>query len=141
MHLTPERPARLRAAVFAVAVLTAVLAACSVGGTSDSPDGSGDALVTYVRVWEDGFTEEQSVAPDGRVLMKHGDTLERFTLPSEDVEAIRVALEGDIPTGTADDRPQRTLILADGTVIEAPRPEPGTITELMDQLMDRHSLE
>ena len=140
MPPTPERTTRLRVVAAMVGILVSVLVvACSAGEGGDAVDTDG-ALVRYVRVWDDGFTEEQTIEPDGRVLMQHGDTLERLTLEPDELDSIREALEREIPTGTPDDRPQRTLILADGTVIDAPRPEPGTITQLMDQLMDSHSL-
>jgi hypothetical protein len=72
--------------------------------------------------------------------MKHGDVLERLTLTAEDLATVEAALEEPIPTGSPDDSPRRTMELADGTVIEAPRPEPGTATELLENLMNTHSL-
>lgn len=110
------------------------------GGATVSED-EGGWFVRYDRVWPDGLAEHQTIWPDGRVLMRHGQTLERLTLDGEDVERIEGALEGEIPVGSPDDSPVRTLTLGDGTVIEAPRPDPGSATELLERLLDRHSLE
>jgi hypothetical protein len=141
MPLPPGQANWQRVVLASVAALLSVLIVACTSGESADPFGSfGETLVRYVRVWPDGLTEEQAIASDGRVLMKHGDRLERLTLAAEDVDRLREALEATIPIGSADDQPQRTLILADGTVIDAPRPAPGTITELMDRLMDTHRL-
>jgi hypothetical protein len=117
-----------------VAALCVVAIAGCGGGSNDTP------IARYERVWPDGLTEKLSVWTDGRVQMEHGDVLERLTLTSSDLDRIRTALASPIPTGTPDDSPRRTLTLADGTVVTAPRPEPGTVTELLDRLMSTHSL-
>jgi hypothetical protein len=72
--------------------------------------------------------------------MRHGDVLERLSIRPTDVARIQEALQGPIPTGSPDDSPQRTLTLADGTVIAAPRPDAGTLTQLLAELLDTHAL-
>jgi len=115
--------------------------ACSPGtGSTEGSDAVDDALVTYERLWPDGYTEREVIGNDGRVSMWHGESLERLTLSPEDMGRISDALDGDIPIGSPEDSPERTLTLADGAVIKYPRPESGSITELMDRLMDTHSL-
>lgn len=112
--------------------------------TNDATSGwtgpSEDALVTYQRMWPDGYEERQTVDADGSVRMLHGDRFERLALPSEDVDRIITALQDDILIGDPGDSPERTLTLADGTIIEHPQPVAGSIVELMDRLMDTHSL-
>lgn len=124
------------APVLLVAALLMSVSACSPGGSaSDAP------LVVYTRVWPDGLIEETTVHADGRVLMKHGDRLERFTLEAADVELLRTALAGDIPVGPSDDGPERTLTMGDGRLIDSPRPGPGNAAELLDRLTETHRLE
>ena len=123
----------------ASAVALLVLAGCAAN--SGGGGGAGGAkLLHYARVWPDGNTEQQTIYTDGRIEMKHGEVLERLTIPSSDLARIQDALAQPIPTGSPDDSPKRTLELADGTVIEAPKPVPGSVTELLEQLLNTHSL-
>jgi hypothetical protein len=124
---------RIVAAIGSVVVLLLV-AACSSGG------GSSGQLLAYQRVWPDGMTERTIVFEDGRVQMEHGDVLERLTLTAADLDRLREALARPIPTGSPSDSPKRTLTLGDGRVIEAPRPDPDTITALLDNLTSTHRL-
>ena len=72
--------------------------------------------------------------------MKHGEFLERLTLSAADLAKVQAALKEPIPTGSPDDSPRRTLEMANGVVIEAPKPDPGTVTELLERLLDTHSI-
>lgn len=114
--------------------LGTVLLACG----PDAPEG--DPLVSYERAWSDGLIESQSIWADGRIEMTHGGNPERFELAADDLERIEAALDRPIPTGSPDDSPKRTLTLEDGTVIEAPRPEADSVTELLERLLDSHVL-
>ena len=130
-----SRPAALRALLAGILLLT-LLAACS-GGTGGT---TAAKLLHYQRVWPDGTVEQQTIYADGRIEMKHGETLERITIPATAVATIQDALKQPIPTGLPTDSPKRTLTLADGTQIDAPRPDPGTVTELLERLLDTHSI-
>jgi hypothetical protein len=122
-------------------IAVALLAAMVVAGCSAAVSGpDGNELLTYQRVWPDR-TETSTVWPDGRVVMKHGEFLERLTLSAADVQRLRDGLAGDIPVGTAADSPQRLITLPDGSSVEFPRPAAGSITELLDRLMDKHRLD
>jgi len=114
-----------------------ILVAC--GGGSGGGD-AGAKLLHYQRVWPDGRIEQQTIYGDGRIEMKHGEVLERLTISPENLARIRTALEAAIPVGSPDDSPTRTLTLADDSVIQAPRPDPGTVTELLEQLLDTHTV-
>jgi len=120
---------------FVLLAIAAVALACS-----PNTSGLGPVLVRYERVWPDGRVEEQTIDTAGKVLMKHGDVLERLTLGADDLAVIEAALAEPIPTGSPDDSPDRTIELADGTVIDAPRPDEGTVTQLLENLMDTHRL-
>lgn len=122
-------------ALAAILALVLVVAACDGGGGDDA------AFVTYERVWPDGFTETTEIFDDGRVAMVHGETLERLTISSADVDAIRAALEEPIEQDAADASPVRTITLADGTVIERPRPDPRGPVELLDRLTSTHTID
>jgi hypothetical protein len=134
----PSVAAWARATLVAVALVTlvGVLVACGSTAGEDEPGW----LVRYERVWPDGYTERETVWPDGRVLMRHGEHLERLRLEDADVERLRVALEGDLPAGSPDDSPRRTVTL-EGREPQPSRPEPGSATELLERLLDRHTLE
>jgi hypothetical protein len=123
-----------------VAGLLGLLAVLLLAACSSTAGGGGSRLLHYQRVWPNGNVEQQTIYRDGKAEMKHGDVLERLTLDSADVKRLEDALAGPIPTGSPDDSPVRTLTLADGTVIAAPRPDPGTVTELLERLLDTHSL-
>ena len=128
------RAATVRAFLTGLALLV-LLAGCSgTGGTTAAK------LLHYQRVWPDGTIEQQTIYADGRIEMKHGETLERITISSSDVARIQDALTQPIPTGAPTDSPKRTLTLPDGTQIDAPRPDPGTVTELLERLLDTHSI-
>jgi hypothetical protein len=118
-------------------LLASVLLACAGGAGGDETGW----LVRYERAWPDGMSERQEIWPDGRLLMWHGEHLERLTIDDDDVLRLQSALEADIPVGTADDEPRRVLTLEDGSVIEFVRPEPGSAAELLERLLDRHTLD
>ena len=119
-----------------------LLVACGSSGTPQASGGTTTAgkLLDYQRVWPDGRIESQSIFTDGKIVMKHGESLERLVIEPADVARIQDALKQPIPTGSPDDSPKRTLTLPDGTVIQAPRPEPGSVTDLLEQLLDTHVL-
>ena len=125
-----------RALVLALLGLALLVGCASIGpGGGDRP-----TLVRYERIFPGRAVEQQTIFTDGSVEMLHGEVRERLTLSAADLERIQSALRSEIPVGSPDDSPKRTLTLGDGTVIVAPRPEPGTVTELLERLLDRHSL-
>lgn len=136
---TAARASRTHLVVGLVLLLALlVLAGCSASGGGGGAGGA--KLLHYARVWPDGNTEQQTIYSDGRIEMKHGEVLERLTLAPADLARIQDGLTEPIPTGSPDDSPKRTLELADGTVIEAPKPVPGSVTELLENLLNTHTL-
>jgi len=133
------RASRLLALLLA---LTGLLAACGGGGSPAPTDSPGTGLVVeYVRTWPDGLREELTIDPDGRMLMKHGEHLERLVLEPADLERIQAALAAGVAAGDPDASPERVVTLADGTVVTDADPAPGSAVELLDRLMDTHSVE
>ncbi len=116
-----------------VVVLVLLLAACGGGGSSAT-------VVTYQRDWPDGYHEELTVTEDGKVTMRHGETLERMTLTADQVRQLRDALATGLPMGDQGDTLVRTVILANGTTHSPVRIEPGSSVELLETLMTTHSL-
>jgi hypothetical protein len=127
-----HRAIRSLAGLLVVLLLALVSVACGGGQAS--------TLVTYQRAWPDGFNEELALADDGKVTMHHGETLERMTIDSADVQRIRDALAAGIPDGESADGLVRSLILGNGTTHTPVQVVPGTVTELLEELMTTHSL-
>jgi hypothetical protein len=113
--------------------------ASSLAAGCGNPTPTGEVLVSYQRAWPDGYVERQTIWADGRIEMHHGERVERFSIRQVDLERVTSALEEAIPTGSPVDSPVRVLTLPDGTIVMAPRPEPGTVTELLDRLIETHS--
>ncbi len=86
------------------------------------------------------MVEQLDIHSDGRVEMRHGEVLERLTLSATDLARIKDALAKPIPTGAPEDSLARSLELADGTVVTAPSPDAGTVTALLEQLLNGHML-
>lgn len=122
-------------------VLAGLLAACG-GGGAPAPTGSAATgpVVGYVRTWPDGLREELTIDPDGRMLMKHGEHLERLVLEPAQLERVEAALAAGVVAGDPEASPERVVTLADGTVVTDADPAPGSAVELLDQLIDTHSL-
>lgn len=125
------RPGR-RAALLALGVVAvAVIVGCGGGAAPN--------LVTYQRDWPDGFHEEMTVAEDGKVLMRHGASLERVALTSDQVRILRDAIDKGLPRGDQGDSLVRTVILANGTIQTPVRPEAGSSVDMLETLMSTHS--
>jgi hypothetical protein len=136
-------PTRGRATAVSRALLLGallVLLALIVGACGGTGGSGGSKLLHYQRVWPDGTVEQETIYTDGRIEMKHGDTLERITISADDVKRIQDAVAKPIPTGSAADSPVRTLTLADGKEIQYPTPDAGTVTELLESLLQTHKL-
>ena len=117
-----------------VGALLIVLVVVGCGGSQAS------TLVTYQRDWPDGFHEELSVLDDGKVTMRHGDTLERLTLSADQVRTLGDALAAGLPMGDQGDSLVRTVILGNGTSHSPLKVEPGSSVEMLEILMTTHSL-
>lgn len=129
--MIPVPVVRLVGALCAV-LLASVVVAC--GGDQAS------TVVTYQRDWPDGFHEEATVLDDGKVTMRHGETLERLTLTADQVRMLRDALATGLPMGDQGDSVVRTVILGDGSVHSPVTVEPGSSVEVLEVLMTTHSL-
>ena len=137
VHAT-ARPGRRVPAPVRILILVSLLVIVAACGGAHA---SGNEIASYQRTWPDGLTESITVWSNGYVEMHHAQYLERISISSEDVERLEDTLTRPIPTGSPTDAPKRTLTLADGTVIARPRPDPETLTELLDRLLSTHSLD
>lgn len=125
---------RTSAALSAIVVLLLILSTSACGG------GQAATLVTYQRAWPDGFHEELTVLDDGKVTMRHGDSLERLTITADQVRMLRDALAGGLAMGDQGDTLVRTVILGNGTTHSPVRVEPGSAVEMLEVLMTTHAL-
>jgi hypothetical protein len=80
-----------------------------------------------------------TVAEDGKVLMRHGASLERVALTRDQVRILRDAIDKGLPRGDQGDSLVRTVILANGTIQTPVRPEAGTSVDMLETLMSTHS--
>jgi hypothetical protein len=124
-----------------------LLAGCGGSGGGAAPASAdpasaapGGELVRYERVWADGLTERTLIGQDGKVVMMHGEHLERLVLTAEDLDRIRAAIASTATSGDPGGSPDRTITYADGRVVPHALPEPGSLAELLDRLTDTHSL-
>ena len=124
--------ARHMTSALAAVVLVVVVVACGGGQAS--------TLVTYQRDWPDGFQEELTVLDDGKVTMRHGETLERLTLTADQVRMLHDSLATGLPMGDQGDSLVRTVIRADGSVHSPVMVERGSPVEMLEILMTTHSL-
>jgi hypothetical protein len=123
---------RVLTGVAALIVLAAVVVGCGGGPAA--------TLVSYQRDWPDGYHEELTILADGKVTMRHGETLERLTLTTDQVAMLRDALAVGLPMGDQGDTLVRTVVLANGTSHSPVRVETGSSVELLEILMTTHSL-
>ena len=86
-----------------------------------------------------GFHEELTVLDDGKVTMRHGDTLERLTLTADQVGMLRDSLAAGLPMGDQGDAVVRTVILGNGTSHSPVKVEPGSSVEMLED-PDDHPL-
>lgn len=127
-------PALARRALLGLLAVVLLLTLAGCGG-SQAP-----TLVTYQREWPDGFHEELTLQGDGKLTMRHGDTLERLTLTADQVQQVRDALGAGLAMGDQGDSLVRTVILPDGSVHTPVRPEAGSVVEMLEVLLTTHTL-
>lgn len=126
------RRGRTIAILLLALLVTLLVAACGSGPAA--------TLVTYQRDWPDGYHEELTVTDDGRVTMRHGQSLERLTLATDQLGALRDALGTGLPAGDQGDSLVRTVVLGNGTTHSPVRVEAGSVIEMLEILMTTHTL-
>jgi hypothetical protein len=122
-----------------VLLLTLVTAA-SLVACSSAAEPSGTPAYTITRSWSNGMEEKAVVYSDGRSVMNHGAFTERVTLPADQMAELAAAAALEIPAGTNSDDPIIGVIIGSGTPIRPAGLTKDALPELLNRLLDSHTL-
>jgi hypothetical protein len=123
----------------AVLLLTIVAATSLVACSSDA-EPSGTPAYTVTRSWSNGMEETASVYADGRVIMDHGDHTERVTIPADQMAELAAAAALEIPAGANSDDPIIGVTIGSGTPVRPAGLTKDALPELLNRLLDSHTL-
>jgi len=121
-------------------VLLSLVAAISLVACGSAAEPTGTPAYTVTRSWSNGMEEKASVFADGRVIMEHGDHTERVTLPADQMAELAAAAALEIPAGTNSDDPIIGVIIGNGTPIRPAGLTKDALPELLNRLLDSHTL-
>ena len=122
-----------------VLLLTLVTAA-SLVACSSAAEPSGTPAYTITRSWSNGYEEKGLIYPDGRIVMTHGAYTERVTLPADQMAELAAAAALEIPAGTNSDDPIIGVTIGSGTPIRPAGLTKDALPELLNRLLDSHTL-
>jgi hypothetical protein len=122
-----------------VLLLTLVTAA-SLVACSSTAEPSGTPAYTVTRSWSNGMEEQGLIYPDGRIVMTHGAYTERVTLPADQMAELAAAAALEIPAGTNSDDPIIGVTIGDGPVVRPAGLQQDSLPELLNRLLDSHTL-
>jgi len=122
-----------------VLLLTLVTAA-SLVACSSATEPSGTPAYTITRSWSNGMEEQGLIYPDGRIVMTHGEYTERVTLPADQMVELAAAAALEIPVGTNSDDPIIGVTIGDGPVVRPAGLQQDSLPELLNRLLDSHTL-
>jgi hypothetical protein len=111
-----------------------------IGGCTSAPEPSASLLYTATRSWSNGIEESVEVYADGRTIMTHGDYEERFTLPTDQMAELAAATTPALPGSNSDD-PILGVTVSGSTEVRPAALTPGSIAELLNKLLDSHTLD
>ena len=123
----------------AVLLLTLV-ATISLAACSSAAEPSGTPAYTVTRSWSNGMEEQGLIYPDGRIVMTHGEHTERVTLPADQMAELAAAAALEIPVGTKSDDPIIGVTIGSGTPIRPAGLTKDALPELLNRLLDSHTL-
>jgi len=121
-------------------LLLSLVAATSLAACGSAAEPTGTPAYTVTRSWSNGMEEKASVFADGRVIMEHGDHTERVTLPADQMAELAAAAALEIPAGTNSDDPIIGVIIGNGTPIRPAGLTKDALPELLNRLLDSHTL-
>lgn len=116
-------------------LLAASLAAC--GGAAEP---TGTPAYSVTRSWSNGMEEQALIYADGRTIMTHGDFRERVTLPADQMATLAAAAAREIPVGTDRDDPVVGVSIGAGATIRPAGLIQNSLPELLNRLLDSHTL-
>ena len=123
-------------ALLGVLLLAALLAAC--GGSSAEPTGT--PLYTVTRSWSNGIEETAQIYADGRIVMHHGEHVERVTIPADQIAELATAASAGVAQGSNSDSPILGVTIGDGAAVRPAANVPGSLAALLNLLLDSHTL-
>jgi hypothetical protein len=83
--------------------------------------------------------ERVDVYADGRTIMTHGDYEERIALPGDQMAELAAATTPALPGSNSDD-PILGVTVSGSTEVRPAALTPGSIAELLNKLLDSHTL-
>ena len=125
---------RLRSLLAGIAALVIAV------GCSATPEPSGSLLYAATRSWSNGIEERVEVFSDGKTIMAHGDYEERVTLPGEQMSELAAAAALPADAGKNSDDPILGVTIGSGAEVRPAALTPGSIAELLNKLLDSHTL-
>ena len=123
----------------AVLLLTLV-AATSLGACGAAAEPTGTPAYTVTRSWSNGYEESALVYADGRSLMTHGLYKERIKLPADQMAMLAAAAALEIPAGANSDDPILGVAIGAGAPIRPAGLTKDSLPELLNRLLDSHTL-
>ena len=123
---------KLLAAGFAVLLFAGACAA--------TPEASASALYIGTRSWSNGMEERVQVFADGKLIMNHGDHEERVVLPPDQLSELAAAAALPVDAGSNSDDPIIGVTIGSSAEVRPAALTPGSIAELLNKLLDSHTL-
>lgn len=117
-----------------------ILGAALVAGCTAAVEPSGTPRFAVTRSWSTGYEESADIYADGRVVMHHGDNVERFALPAAQMLELDAAAAAPVAPGSNADDPIVGVTIGSSAPVRPARSEPGTLAELLGRLLDVHTL-
>ena len=121
-------------------LLMTLIAVASLAACSTAAEPTGTPAYTVTRSWSNGMEEEALVYADGRTVMTHGEYSEKVTLPADQMAALAAAAVLEIPAGANSDDPIIGVAIGDGAPIRPAGLTKGSLPELLNRLLDSHTL-
>jgi len=84
--------------------------------------------------------EKALVYADGRTVMTHGEYSEKVTLPADQMAALAAAAALGIPAGANSDDPILGVTVGAGETVRPAGLEMDSLPELLNRLLDSHTL-
>ena len=123
-----------------VVLLLTLVAVASLAACSTATEPTGTPAYTITRTWSNGMEEKAVVYADGRTIMTHGEYSEKVTLPSDQMAALAAAAAREIPAGANSDDPIIGVAIGDAAPIRPAGLAVDSLPELLNRLLDSHTL-
>lgn len=121
-------------------LLFVALVAVGAGACSTASEPTGTPAYTITRSWSNGMEEQGLVYADGRIVMTHGEHTERVTIPADQMAELAAAAAQEIPAGANSDDPIVGVAIGDAAPIRPAGLTEGSLPELLNRLLDSHTL-